>query len=401
MADPYCIDRRVIGTEKHLLCLTSSGGDSFVWSDDVPSDCWHLDGTFKDGLCLDTLARLGGLTLDLAPEKKFVSSTTPFLSGSGVSFVPWQHLMPGKAHRDFVKRLVTQAADALARGPKDYYRDTWGPGNAVLSAIKPAKVDERELDAIMDRGEGNLVALESFRPVSGGFASPVVYDRFGTLTGRLTVSSGPQLLTLNKEFRKIIKPSFSGGQVLMLDFAALEARVLLYEAGRRCDVADLYGMISSELGYVRDDVKAAVISELYGSSKWALGKRLEIGGKELDSFVGRVKTYFNTGDLLKRIKAQFLETGWITNRYGRKIFIDQPLDNIMINYYAQSTGADVVLLGFSQILQRLKRSRPLGTIHDAMLIDVPEDEIDTVRSIESVKVHGYVQRFFVRCEQLS
>lgn len=256
----------------------------------------------------------------------------------------------------------------------------------------------------MEAGVGNVKAVSTFVPDHAGFAAPVVYDRFGALTGRLTVTHGPSILTLKREYRDLLV-SDTGGCIVSVDFAALEARVLLYEAGRRCDEPDLYGMIARDLGYDRKAVKGAVISELYGSSKYALGKALGIEGRELNSFVRRVKAYFNTKELLSRIKAQFFETGRIINRYGRPVLIDDPMDHIFINYYAQSSGVDVTLLGFSLLVERLAREcpgvRPLYLLHDALILDVPLKYLDEVMATRAVTVPGYVQAFPLKVERLS
>jgi hypothetical protein len=238
-----------------------------------------------------------------------------------------------------------------------------------------------------------------------GFALPVCYDRFKTLTGRLTVSSGPQILTLKREHRSIIKSAYGDdGIVVAFDFAALEARILLYEYGRKCDDVDLYGVIASDLGHDRKAIKGAVISELYGSSKWALGKHLGIEGKELNMFVKNVKAYFNTGELLERVKQQFVATGKVINRYGRPINIDEPLDHIFISYYGQSTGVDVTMLGFKQVLdilvKKAPKTRPIFLLHDAILLDVHKEELTEVAKIKHVRVPGYVQKFPLRLEKL-
>lgn len=400
----FCVDNRLLGTDRHLLCTE----DGFSWRVMVPAETWHLSGTIKpdSDWCLDSLLRLGNVTIDVSPPKRFVNSIVPLLSGSGRQGFdpPWQHLMPVREHRAFTKGLVGQVAVAMERLPTNYYRDTWVPGNRILRSLRPIKVDRSRWQALVDAMVGNVRVVETFKPTDDGFADDITYDRFGTLTGRLTVTSGPSILTLKREYRDIMASSTPGGCIVCVDFAALEARILLYEAGRRCDEADLYGMIAREMGgtVTRKAVKGAVISELYGSSKFALGKALGIKGRELNDFVRQVKAYFNTAALLKRIKQQFVATGNIINRYGRPVLIDEPLDNIFINYYAQSSGADVALLGFSQIVSELPETvRPLCLLHDGLFLDAPPEQLDRVLAVRSVRVPGYVQSFPVKVERLA
>lgn len=323
----------------------------------------------------------------------------------GDSTVPWAKVLPGKEHQGFTKRLVEEVTVAMAGAPLDYYRTVWVPGNAVLRSLERVEVDLAGWAALEQAGEGNVAAIRSFKPTANGLAMRVHYDRFKTLTGRLTVESGPQILTLKREHRKIIK-SIHGdhGGIYALDFAALEARILLYEYGRKCDDPDLYGMIARELGKDRKAIKGAVISELYGSSKWALGKHLGIEGRELDTFVKNVRAYFKTDELLKRVKAQYVATDKVINRYGRPISIDEPIDRIFVSYYGQSTGVDVTMLGFNQVIETLRKkapkTRPVFLLHDAIFLDVPNDELAEVQKIKHVKVKGYVQKFPLKLEKI-
>lgn len=399
----FCIDMGLLGTDRHLVCADTG----YTWRATVPNDTWHLSGHVKpeSDWCLDTVMRLGGVTLNLDPPGKFASAMAIVTSGSNPNLpVPWQKVMPTKAHRAFVQGIIEQVAVAMAKVPVDYYRGTWVPGNAVIRSLRPAKVNEARFQQLVEAQVGNIAAVKTFAPDYKGFASPVTYDRFGALTGRLTVTHGPSILTLKREYRDLLVPS-SDGCIVSIDFAALEVRVLLYEAGKACADADLYAMIARELGYERKAVKGAVISELYGSSKHALGHVLGIKGRELDTFVKRIRTYFNTPALLKRIKAQFYATGHVINRYGRPVLIDEPQDHIFINYYAQSSGVDVTLLGFSQLVTRLATEcpgvRPLYLLHDALILDVPAQYLAAVQAIKAVTVPGYVQAFPLKVERLS
>jgi DNA polymerase I-like protein with 3'-5' exonuclease and polymerase domains len=300
--------------------------------------------------------------------------------------------------------MISDVVLAMAKAPTDYYRMTWVPGNAVIRSLQPAKVNTTRFRELVAAQVGNVNAVATFAPDFMGYAAPVTYDRFGALTGRLTVAQGPSILTLKREYRDLLAPE-SDGYIVSIDFAALEVRVLLYESGRSCLDSDLYAVIAKDIGVERKAVKGAVISELYGSSKYALGKALGIEGRELNAFVKKVKSYFNTPVLLQRIKTQFYETGRVINRYGRPVVIDEPQDHIFINYYAQSTGVDVTLLGFSQIVKRLKETapgvRPLFLLHDALILDVPRQHLEEVMGIDHVSVQGYVQVFPVKTERLT
>jgi hypothetical protein len=396
-----CIDFSVIGTEKHLLC--NSG--VYSWVKQIPENVWHLNGLIKNDseYCFDTLLKLNDLSFSLLPDEKYLKMMSS-LESDLIQF-PWQRIMSSSAHRDFVKKIVNLAAEAYKKVSMNYYEGTWVPCNKPLNSLNRAKIDKTRLKNALSDNAQNPHVIKSFQPnIGSDYADDVTYNRFGTLTGRLTVTKGPQILTLKRDCRDIIVSESEDSTIMSIDFSALEPRILLYESGKDCLDEDLYRSISSEINRPRSDVKSVIISELYGSSKRLLGDKLKLEGDELDKFISYVKQYFNTKPLLERLKKQVYELGYIENHYGRRIKIDDPVEHILINYYTQSTGVDVSLLGFGKIIDILKKQsdkiKPLYLLHDALILDVPNSQIDDLKQIKSVTVSGYTQAFPLKIEPL-
>lgn len=378
--------------------------DGFTTTMKAPSDLWFLNGILDPlkPLCLDTLFKLKNIELSILPPTKWTRSMSTLMSGSSV---PWSQTMPSSAYKRFVKDLVKSIAESIDALPKDYYKSTWCPGGQLLCGLKTAKVDPKLYKEFASEIEHDSGAFETFRPGPGGFLPPVVYDRFATRTGRLTVESGPNILTLKKKYRKLLKSTFPSGAICSLDFGALEARIILAENGKVAAAPDLYGSLSEELfgGSVdRESMKIAVISELYGASKGSLASRLGIGNHKLEEFVTKVRTYFGTVELRKRLKEEFIKTGKIRNKHGRFLDLDDPQDHLFVNTYAQSTGVDVSLLGFKAVLDKLGTDgvRPLFVLHDALILDVREDRLSDVEAIRSTSVPGYASEFPLKFERL-
>lgn len=401
--EEFVIGSGILGTLRHL----SVSDKGYTWSDDVGSNQWFIDGQFKDehDRCLDTLFCLNNVNIDLNPSEKFITAMHTVMSGSNLS-IPWHKVMPKNAHRCFTEALIENVKVSIAKSSSVYYDKVWVKGNKVTCSLRPALVDKNVLNEFLRSSTGSISSLTSFFPKQGGYVSRVRYNRFGTRTGRITVQSGPQIMTLKKEHRAILKSRWgSDGAIALYDFAALEARVLLYESGKRCDHNDLYDFLNKELFDGRADrnlIKGAVISELYGQSVHALGAKLGIFGTDLYDFVHKIKIYFETKKLLKRIKPQFIASGYILNRYGRMVHIDEPMDHIIINSYAQSTGADISMLGFAKLIDQFKDRKivPLFLLHDAIIFDCHKDELKFLDTITHVNVEGYVQKFPLRFELL-
>jgi hypothetical protein len=390
------IDSAVLGTSKHLLVLN----DGFSWVSGIPSDTWHFSGKMKQlsSFCWDTVIRLNGHLQTCSPPSKYVRAMETL--APKVENIPWQSVMPSSSYREYFNSIIssTRHNESLS---SEYYETTWVSGNKLLNSLRPAKVDGPAVEKIISDSVHAAATASSFRPRSGGYAQPVIYDRFGTVTGRLTVESGPNILLLKKELRSIIKPSTPGGSIISIDFSSLEARILLYESGGSCEGEDLYSSISAKLGGIpRAAVKAAVLAELYGSSRNSLALTLGMTNEALSNFIRKVGEVIDTRKLLARLKSQFSKEGVITNKYGRRIEVSRPQDNIFINYYAQSTGVDVSLTGFNKVLGDLGTDgiRPLFILHDALILDVRQDRIKDVEMMKSVSVNGYTDAFPLKHE---
>lgn len=400
----FCIDSSYLGTPRHIVGDT--GG--YVLSDSVPRDTWHLTGEPKSAptaRCLDTLLRLTGRSPARPPER-FVTAMAHLVTGSSPPPIPWMNVMPQAEFREFFKKVVQETTDVFSELPFDYYETAWTAASRVLSALRPARIDTRLFDAAVEQYAGGMPGLESFRPKKSGFAHPVTYDRFATRTGRLTVVEGPNILLLKKDLRNFLVSSFEGGSVVSLDFRALEARIVLAEAGRYSDAEDMYGDIASTVfdGRVtRDVVKTAVLAELYGISRSALKNRLGVSDDVVGSFISGIREHFGIEALKSRLKTQIDSTGKVINRFGRPIPVPTGSYHLSVNSYAQSSGVDVAMLGFDDVLRRLGTDgvRPIFVLHDAIILDVRPDRMPDVRACTHADVTSYLNPFPLKFEQLT
>lgn len=396
-----CIDSSVTGTDLHLLV-----DKGYLWVPSIPSVAWHLSNDVKTyhPRCLNSLFKLDGLNINTSPPERFVKSMNAVCPPNIPR--PWAMIMPQDAHREFVRRVCDESMCNLEKIDPTYFCDVWDAGNDVLRSLLPAKVDVARVNQIIEDSGMNRKVVEGLIPDASGCAMPIVYDRFGTRTGRLTVRSGPGILTMKKEYRDAFISSFEGGNIVSLDFSALEVRVLLYEMGRKCDEEDLYSFLARSLfsgEFDRKAVKAAVIAESYGSGKASLSRFLGMSGTKLDVLVENLREFLGIKSLKDKVSHQYWKNGYIRNRYGKKVFIEEPMSHIFVNSYAQSTGVDVSLLGFNEVIKLLVPGggiRPLFVLHDELILDVSPSRIKDVLNIKFVNVPGYTQNFPMRSKIL-
>ena len=392
-----CVDAAVLGSARHMVF-----DGQYTWSDSVPRDSWHLSGRLKGSRCLDTILKIDGIELP-APPASHTAAWETVTSGS-VGTIPWRHALPREQYKKFFQNTMDVITSIYQNLSYNYYESTWGAGNRVMSALKGVQVDPVSWQRSLDEGG---TGLEGFRPNRSGYAAVPTYDRFSTRTGRLTITDGPNILVLRKDLRSVMRSAFMDGVICSLDFRALEARVVLAEAGRDAPDGDMYDAISQELfgGDVdRSVVKTAVLGELYGAGRASLAARLRVPDEKLDAFVAKIRTHFGIQDLANRLRIQLKSAGKVRSRFGRPHHVDADArDAILVNTFAQSTGVDVSLQGFDAVLQRLGTDgvRPLFVLHDAIILDVRRDRLPDVESIRSISVPTYESEFPLKYESIS
>ncbi len=233
----------------------------------------------------------------------------------------------------------------------------------------------------LEKNETILSGLERFRPIKG-YCTNIEYNQANTITGRLTTTkSSPNILTLPARCRKIFESRWQQeGDLLYIDFKTLEPRVVRKINGKEAS-DDIYLEIAAMLDFEVDRVviKRGIISTLYGATSTISGLSQERSKSVLEA----TKSYFDLSSITK--KASYVhDVGCRINFFGRPIWnIEEDQENKIVNNYIQSTAVDVALSYFSELcdLIDLEKCKPIFIIHDALILDVHKDYIDTCKEI--------------------
>lgn len=198
--------------------------------------------------------------------------------------------------------------------------------------------------------------VRTFRKRLGADTQRVVYNPFGTITGRLTVSkSSFPILTLDKKFRKVVKPK--NDWLVELDFNAAELRTLLGLSGSEQPEEDLHQWnmenLYKEEELSRAEAKEKIFSWLYNPNSL---------DKEAEKYYCRhklVKNYFSEGK--------------IRTPLGRII---ESQERTALNYLIQSTSSDIFLNSAYGIWEMLegKKSEVRFLVHDSILLDLSDED---------------------------
>lgn len=358
----YTIDKSFLGSEKNLLVDSSK----LEWTDIIEQ--FHFSGDQKSSL--DLVLDLQNISVPEIPVQ-VKSMCSLIFKNHDCQFSPWKKVVTNSYYKNWLIKITEHLNNSLSSDNIGYYKNNWIRHNFLFESLHQSKIDHEKLKNFLLEKNANKTNLMSFFPNKEGYAQIPVYDRLSTRTGRLKITTGPSILLLKKEHRKILKSRFEGGKIVSVDYSSLEARIAYQLKNKKPADDDLYSYIGNQIGgeFERYQVKLATISLLYGMNENSLISTL--GGKEKAKLLLKeIKRLFKIKSLEEELRDKAGNSS-IKNYYGRCIHI--PEDRLIVNTYIQSTGVDVALHGFTNLVEKLKETpvKPLFVLHDALILDVP------------------------------
>lgn len=233
-------------------------------------------------------------------------------------------------------------------------------------------------------------------------------------TGRLSsqfpnLQNIPIRLEEGRRIRQVFKPSEDGWYILSADYSQIELRVLahisqderLIEAFRNnLDIhtktaMDVFGVNEDQVdANMRRQAKAVNFGIVYGISDYGLSQNLNITRKEAAAFIEQYFRIFKgVRAFMDRIVKQAQEDGYVSTLMHRRRYLPDIrssnfnkrsfAERTAMNTPIQGTAADIIKLAMVQMDARIKEeklsSRMLLQVHDELVFEVPEEELDTMK----------------------
>ncbi len=260
--------------------------------------------------------------------------------------------------------------------------------------------------------------LEAFKGIYDPKTSIIhtVFNQTLTATGRLS-SSEPNLQNIpirseeGKFLRKMFVSSFENGKLVSADYSQIELRLLAHfskdptllkaynenkdiHTQTASEVFDVpFDMITSQM---RRDAKAVNFGIVYGISDYGLAQNIGTTRKQAKEYIdkyfekySKVKEYMNSN-------VQFVKDfGYITSMYGRRRIVKDIYsssymtrmfaERVAMNMPLQGTASDIIKIAMNNVYRALKdggfKSKLILQVHDELIIDCPEDEVEKVSAL--------------------
>ena len=241
-------------------------------------------------------------------------------------------------------------------------------------------------------------------------------------TGRLS-STDPNLqnIPIRTEEGRKIRQAFvpeKGHVLLSADYSQIELRLLAHVAGIEAlreafrDGKDIHAMTASEVfgipienmeSSVRSRAKAINFGIIYGISPFGLARQLSIPQGEAKQYIDNYfKKFPGIRDYMETTKTFAREHGFVQTIFGRKCHTPGINDKnparrnfserAAINAPLQGAAADIIkcaMIGIPETLKELGLgARMLLQVHDELIFEVPEGEVDETAAIITKKMEG-------------
>ncbi len=243
-----------------------------------------------------------------------------------------------------------------------------------------------------------------------------------TATGRLS-SSEPNLqnIPIRTDVGREIRQAFiaePGWELLSADYSQIELRVLAHMSGDSAliktfqqdeDVhtrtaSEIFGLPVEEItSEMRRKAKAVNFGIIYGISAFGLAQDLGVSNTEakryIDSYFSR---YPGVRLFLDRTIEEAKTKGYVTTLLGRRRFIPELAsttaavrsfgERTAVNTPIQGTAADLIKLAMIRIhaslVQRALRSKMILQVHDELVFEVPDEELDAIKALVKEQMEG-------------
>jgi len=251
------------------------------------------------------------------------------------------------------------------------------------------------------------------------------FNQHTAATGRLSsVHPNLQNIPIRSGNGKKIRKGFiaSPGRLLLTaDYSQVELRILAHFSEDPTmvksflDGLDIHSQTASEVLAVpldqvsandRSMAKAVNFGLMYGQSSFGLAKALGISRREAKNYITMYFERFNkVKGYMDSLKEVCEERGYTQTLFGRKRFlpdinsknrtIKSAAERIAVNSPIQGTAADIIKVAMINISDLLKKenlkSKMLLQVHDELIFEVLEEEIEAVKEIVKSGMEGVVK----------
>ena len=316
------------------------------------------------------------------------------------------------------KQLGVILFEKLGLPPLKKTKTGYSTSADVLEQLAPKHEIIREILHYRQLGKLQSTYIEGLQKVVNS-KTDKVHTRFNqalTQTGRLS-STDPNLQNIpirlqeGRKIRQAFVPSEEGWVIFAADYSQIELRVLAHIAGDDKLIEafreglDIHTKTAMDVFHVgkeevtdnmRRHAKAVNFGIVYGISDYGLSQSLHITRKEAGQFIERyLQSYPGVKEYMENIVLDAKEKGYVSTLLHRRRYLPEITSrNFNIRSFAERTAmntpiqgsaADIIKKAMIEMASRMEtenlKSRLLLQVHDELIFEAPQEEVDILKEI--------------------
>lgn len=243
-----------------------------------------------------------------------------------------------------------------------------------------------------------------------------IFNQSLTQTGRLS-STEPNLQNIpirleeGRKIRHAFVPEEKGCYIFAADYSQIELRVLAHISkdanlnqafNEGLDIhtktaMDVFHVEADDVtGNMRRTAKAVNFGIVYGISDYGLSQNLGITRKEAKTFIDRYfESYPGVKDYMESVVENARERGYVTTMLNRRRYLPELTsrnfnlrsfaERTAMNTPIQGSAADIIKKAMVDMAEQLEQQQMTSTlllqVHDELIFEVPEKEIDQMKKL--------------------
>lgn len=288
--------------------------------------------------------------------------------------------------------------------------------------IVPKILEYRQLVKLKSTYIDGLMGV--INPITGKIHSS--FNQTVTVTGRIS-STEPNLqnipikLEMGRNIRKAFVPCDKNHKLVDADYSQIELRVLAHitddenmieafnnnEDIHTSTASKVFGVAKEDVNLsLRSKAKAVNFGIVYGIGDFSLSKDLGITRKEARAYIdGYLDKYANVKKYMHDIVKQGKEQGFVTTMFGRRRYLPELKvrnfnvrsfgERIAMNTPIQGSAADIIKIAmvkvYNELNKRKLKSRLILQVHDELIIEAHESEMEEVTKILKESMENAVE----------
>lgn len=240
------------------------------------------------------------------------------------------------------------------------------------------------------------------------------YSQVSVITGRLA-SSEPNLqnIPIRTELGRRVRSSFISeqGWLVSADYSQIELRIMAHvsndsnlqrafisgEDVHRTTAAEIFGTsIQDVTTEARRSAKAINFGLIYGMGVFGLASTLGITRYEAQAYMDRYfSRYPGVVEYMESTRILARKQGYVQTVFGRRLWLPEikevsklrreAAERSAINATIQGTAADLIKMAMVAVqrwidTKDLKKTRMIMQVHDELILEVPEKDIESVKA---------------------